>query len=242
VPKTPIIRDGVFPRDEFVGLPETLNIGGAAMMLVRHILVVLIFASLFLPSSAAADQVRYYQVNGVTYCETLRTIQRPVCETTMQQTTRTVYKDQYYTETKDVTQVAWCPVTTYQAETYWVGRWNPFVDPYLQTRWVPQTTWQQQTSVVKTPVTCRKLVPELQQVQVPVTTQKLVSEDVVVSRVAVCAPVPQSAGQAVAYPAQTNLGIPAPIPSGVQIGGIARLNQDPPRYGVSTTGQTSPTR
>jgi hypothetical protein len=231
--------------------------GEAAMRLVRQILVVLIFASFFLASSAAADQVRYYQENGITYCETRRTVQRPVCETTMQQTTRTVYKEQCYTETKDVTQVSWCPVITYQPETYWVGRWNPFVDPYVETRWVPQTTWQQRSEVVKLPVTCRKLVPEVQQVQVPVTTQKLVSEDVVVSRVAVSNPVPSavqptvsnptsypsySASNPTSYPARTYVGNSSSIPSGEQIGGIARLNQDPPRYGVGKTGQTAPTR
>ncbi|MGA2796065.1 MAG: hypothetical protein ABSE63_00660 [Thermoguttaceae bacterium] len=216
-------------------------------MLARQILVVLIFASFFLPSSAAGDQVRYYQENGITYCETRRTVQRPVCETTMQPTTRTVYKEQYYTETKDVTQVCWCPVTAYQPETYWVGRWNPFVEPYLETRWVPQTTWQQRTDVVKTPVTCRKLVPEVQQVQVPVTTQKLVSEEVVVSRVAVSAAAP-CVSQAAAsptypvYPAQAYPANPASIPSGERVGGIARLNQDPPRYGVGSPGTVSPTR
>jgi hypothetical protein len=229
----------------FVVFPDALKTGGAEMMLARQILAVLIFASFFLPSSAAGDQVRYYQENGITYCETRRTVQRPVCETTMQQTTRTVYKEQCYTETKDVTQVSWSPVTTYQPETYWIGRWNPFVDPYLETRWVPQITWQQQTQVVKTPVTCRKLVPEVQQVQVPVTTQKLVSEDVVVSRVAVSSPVP-CVGQVVSnpayYPVRTYVGPPSSIPSGEQIGGIARMNQDPPRYGVRSNAGNTPTR
>ena len=118
---------------------------GAAMILVRQILVVLIVTSIFSLSSAAGDQVRYYQENGITYCETRRTVQRPVCETTMQQSTRTVYKEQYYTDTKDVTRVYWCPVTTYRADTYWIGRWNPFVEPYLETQWAPQTCWQQRT-------------------------------------------------------------------------------------------------
>jgi hypothetical protein len=215
---------------------------GTAMILIRQILVVLIVASIFSLSSAAGDQVRYYQENGITYCETRRTVQRPVCETTMQQTTRTVYKEQYYTETKDVTRVYWCPVTTYRADTYWVGRLNPFVEPYLETQWVPQTCWQQRTEVVKLPVTCRKLSPETEQVQVPVTTRKLVSEEVVVSRVAVSGPVPRAVSRGVATPGQPIVGIPGSTYSGERIGGIARLNQDPPRYGVGTTGQTLSTR
>ncbi len=211
------------------------------MIMVRHILAVPVVAAIFFASPAAADQVRYYQVNGVTYCETTRTVQRPVCETTMQQTTRTVYKEQLYTETKDVAQVYWCPLTTYQPETYWVGRWNPFVDPYLETRWVPHTSWQQRTEVVKLPVTCRKLVPETQQLQVPVATQKMVSQEVVVSRVPVANSIP-CVGQAVAYPAQAYPANPPSIIGGGQVGGIARLNQDPPRYGSATTATTPSTR
>ncbi len=175
-------------------------------MLVRQLILFPIVTSIFFLSSAAGDQVRYYQQNGITYCETLRTVQRPVYETTMQQTTRTVYKEQYYTETKDVTQVYWCPVTTYRAETYWVGHWNPFVEPYLASQWVPQTCWQQKTQVVKTPVTCRRLVPEVQTVQVPVTTQKCVSDEVVVSRVAVSGPAPSPVPQALPTPTQPFVG------------------------------------
>jgi hypothetical protein len=214
---------------------------GMASMLVRQILVVPIVASIFSLSSAAGDQLRYYQENGITYCETRRTVQHPVCETQMQQTTRTVYKEQYYTETKDVVQVSWRPVTTYRAETHWVGILNPFVEPALETQWIPQTSWQQQSQVVKMPVTCRKLVSEVQQVQVPVTTQKIVSQEVV-SRVAVGGPVPRVVPQSIATPTQSFVGIPGSINSGEKIGGIARLNQDPPRYGVGTTGKALSTR
>jgi hypothetical protein len=208
-------------------------------MLIRQLIVVPIVASIFLLSSAAGDQLRYYQQDGITYCETRREVQRPVYETSMQQTTRTIYKEQYYTETKDITQVYWYPVTSYRAESYWVGRWNPFVEPYVATELVPRTCWQQQTQVIKTPVTCRRLVPEVQNVEAPVTTRKLVSEEVVLSRVAVSGPAPRMATQPVAAPMRTNVGIPGLISSGERIGGIARLNQDPPRYGVGTTWKTS---
>jgi hypothetical protein len=219
-----------------------MNDRGAVLMLARQILVVPIVALFFLLSSAAGDQQRYYQDNGITYCETRRTVQRPVCETQMQPTTRTVYKEQYYTETKDVTQVSWRPVTTYQADTHWVGILNPFVEPALETQWIPQTSWQMQTQVVKMPVTCRKLVSEVQQVQVPVTSQKMVSQEVVVSRVPVGGPVPRVVPPTIATPAQSFVGKPGSINSGEQIGGIARLSQDPPRYGVGTTGKVLSTR
>ncbi|MGW8256906.1 MAG: hypothetical protein ACWGMZ_05425 [Thermoguttaceae bacterium] len=212
-------------------------------MFVRRCIVVSVIGSIyFLAATAAADEVRYYNENGITYRETRRTVQRPVCETKMQHTTRTVYKEELYTETKDVTQVYWLPLTTYQPDIYWVGRWNPFVEPYLETRWIPKTCWRQQTQVVKMPVACRRLVPKTQTIQTPVNTQKFVTEEVV-SRVAVCGRSPQ------AMQAPTSATTPTLVPrysgsinGGEPIGGIARLNQDPPRYGVDAAWRASSTR
>ena len=206
-----------------------------------------IVASVFFASSVLADQLHYYQENGVTYCETRRSVQRPVFETTMQPSTRTVYKEQCYTETKDVTRTYWTPITTYRAESHWVGILNPFVEPALETELIPQTCWQQRTEVIKKmPVTSRKLVPEVQQVQVPVTTQKIVTQEYVVNRVAISEPVPQAAPQMIAQPyptpARSYVSPPASIYGSGPIGGIARLNQDPPRYGVGTNGSASFTR
>lgn len=205
-----------------------------------------------LTTSALGDQLHYYQVNGVTYCETRRTVQRPVIETTMQPSMRTVYKQQCYTETKDVAKVYYTPVTTYRPDTHWVGILNPFVEPALETDWIPETYWQQRTEVVKMPVTCRKLVPEMQQVQVPVTTQKIVSEEYVVNRVAIASPVEQTVPQTIPQPYQQPyqmqnplyvsrppLPASAPVYGYGQIGGIARLNQDPPRYGTSINSGTT---
>ncbi len=211
-------------------------------MSIHQLIAIPVVTSVFLISSAAADQVRYYQQDGITYQETRRSVQRPVWETKTQQTTRTVYKEQYYTETKDVTQVYWCPITTYRAETYWVGRWNPFVEPYLETEWIPETCWQQRTQVVKLPVTSRRLVPEVQKVEAPVSTQKIVTEEVV-SRVAVSGPVSQPAPQLTPAATPTLVArFPGSVSSGEPIGGIARLNQDPPRYGVGTTWRASSSR
>ena len=41
---------------------------------------------------AAADEVRYYVENGVTYRETRRMVRRPVVETQWQETAQTVYR------------------------------------------------------------------------------------------------------------------------------------------------------
>jgi hypothetical protein len=222
-------------------------------MLLRQLFLVSIVASISSQPAVYGQQVRYYQQNGVTYCETYQTVQRPITETSMQQTTRTVYKDQYYTETKDVTQNVWCPVTYYRAENYWVGRWNPFVEPYVETEWIPETCWRRQTQTVKMPITCRRIVPEEQKVVMPVTTQRIVSQDYVLNRVAIADPPIQSAAQLAqqtnpqnnspptpaqsqpfAGPQNSNYNFNSQISNGQQIGGIARLREDPPRYGTTS--------
>ena len=76
------------------------------------------------------------------------------------------------------------------------------------------------------------MVPQVQTAEMPVSTQKMVSQDIV-SRVAVCGPHrkrllnfwPLRRPRFYSGPAVSSYG-------GVPIGGIARLNQDPPRYGV----------
>jgi hypothetical protein len=210
-------------------------------MLIRQLLAASALTAFFCYGVIWADEVRYVQENGITYCDTYRTVQRPITETSCQQTTRTVYKEQFNTETRDVTRTCWTPVTTYRTETEMVGKWNFFIEPYYETRWVAETRWVPRTDVVKMPVTCRKLVPETQTVQVPVTTQKVISENILVSRVAVngVAPTPTYANGPSPRPNPPATPIPTtvqryqPLQPGEQIGGVARLSQDPPRYGTS---------
>jgi hypothetical protein len=194
-----------------------------------------------LADCARADEGRYVQENGILYYDVYRSVPRTVTETATRQTTQTVYKEQLNTETRDVTRTYWCPVTTYRAETEMVGKWNFFIEPYYETRWVAETRWAPRSETVKMPVTCRKLVPETQNVQVPVTTQKVVCENVLVSRVMVNGAAPITPGiigplprpTAQTLPVQTTLPQYQPAQSGAQIGGVARLNQDPPRYSTS---------
>ncbi|MBN2579633.1 MAG: hypothetical protein JXB10_11640 [Pirellulales bacterium] len=180
------------------------------------------------------DEVRYYQAGGVTYCETLRTVQRLVTETKLQQVPRTTYKEEFYSQTRDVTRTAWTPVTSYRVDTYWVGWWNPFAEPRLEAEWTPETLWVPKSETIKMPMTCRRLVPQTEQVQVPVATQRVVTEKVVVSRVPVAGPIPRAAPAAAAPSTQgTTPSVSKPVGP---IGGVARMTQDPPRYGTGWQG------
>jgi len=232
-------------------------------MLRLQLIAVAVLAAL--AATAGGDEVSFVTENGIVYRQTRRMAARPVAETQMQQSTRTVYREQWTTEQRDCTRTCLLPVTEYRLEHYWVGLYNPFVQPYVAARWVPTTRWEAKTETHKTPLYVRRVVPETQTVQTPVATQRYVWEEVV-DRVPVGTappPGPQWVNPAPAYAGaapsvspgagSAPLG-PAPAqpllpPSGggpsyapptgwgfgaaqPQVGGVARLDQDPPRYGT----------
>ena len=200
-------------------------------MFVRQLLAVTVFTFLVGPALTTADEVRYYEKNGTTYRETRRIVHRPVTETELRQSTETVYRQQRTSEFREQVRTWWSPVTEYQCETYLVGRWNPLVQPYFSSRFVPRTRWEQRTEVVEVPVTRCRLVPESRTVEVPVTVRRWVPEEVI-TRMAV-------SGQS---PAILSPLSPTPtLTGGDQIGGVARLDNDPPRQGVNTAWRASAT-
>lgn len=198
-------------------------------MLSRQLLAAAVVICLVGAPSAAADEVRYYEQDGTTYRETRRIVRRPICETQFRSSSRTIYREEQTSELRETLRTWWSPVTEYRCEAHWVGRWNPFADPYLAYRMVPRTHWEHRTEAVQVPVTCRRLVPETRSVQVPVTTRRMVTEEVI-TRVAV------GGGR----PATPPILSPTPTLSRPeQIGGVARLDKDPPRQGVSTAWRRS---
>lgn len=200
---------------------------------------------LLAPSVRAAD-VRYYEENGVTYQETRYKVQHPVTETQYEPQARTVYRPQVASSLQDVVRTYRVPVTEYRAETYIHGRWNPFVrQPYLAQRVVPVTRWEMRAETTKVPVTQQQLVAETSTVHVPVTRSRIVEEEVT-SRVAVSQRPPSQFIAATAAPGQTTAslaGQPASVPTAgtSQVGGVLKLDQDPPRVGASTAWRPADT-
>ena len=204
---------------------------GNEKMHTRQFLAAAVLLSLAGLQPAAGEEIRYYQKDGITYRETRRTVRRPISETQVRPYTQTVYREQLDCELRDTVRTWWSPVTEYRCEAHWVGRWNPLVEPYLAYRMVPSARWEQRTEVVQVPVTCRRLVPETRTVQVPVTTRRMVDEEVI-TRVAVGG----------ARSGALSVLSPTPTPARPeQIGGVARLDKDPPRHGVSTAWRASAT-
>jgi hypothetical protein len=190
---------------------------------------------LLLPAIASpfvkADEVRYYDDNGVTYRETRRVTQRPLFETKTEERQQTVYREQIKTEERPTYRTTYTPVTEYQWEPYWANRWNPLSQPYLAYRFVPRTRWETHTEEIKVPVVQRQMVPQTQTVQVPVTTQRLVSEEVI-TRVAV-----GSSRSSDPFAAGS-----ASVARKEAVGGVSKLDSDPPRQGSTWGPAAEPVR
>lgn len=184
---------------------------------------------LLLAATAVAEDVRYVTENGVTYRETRERILRPLTETRYEERQQTVYREQYVTEVRETSRPVPVAITEYRWEAYWEGRWNPFRQPTLAYRLVPYTRWEVRNEVVREPVTRRDLVPETRVTRVPITTRRMVEEEVI-RRVAVDSAPPGTSTVA------RSPGEHAPTERTVRrepIGGVARLDNDPPRESSS---------
>ena len=182
---------------------------------------VIVLASTF---ADAQQTVRYYTENGVTYKEVRTTRSRPVLERRLESRERTVYREQYSTQTEPQLQTVHTPVTTYR----WQGRWhdvlNPFSPPYLGYHLVPQTHWESRVQQVNATVTRRELLPEKQVINVPVTTQRYVNDEVIHRTV-------------ISTPPGAGSVVPA-VASRAAIGGISQVQSDPPREGSQWRAST----
>lgn len=181
-------------------------------------------------TTARADDVRYYQENGVTYRESRYTVGHPVVETHLEPQQRTVYSQQPSATTRDVVRTYHVPVTEYRSETYLRGRWNPFVTPVMAERIKPVTNWQMRTEIVKVPVQQQVLVPQTVTVHVPVTTHRVLNEEHI-SRIAVSGQGVPAVGPGSNPTAVAGTTLPAQPASAVTVGGVTNLEQDPPRVG-----------
>lgn len=188
--------------------------------MARRLFVAAAFVATFSVPALADDVKTVTDANGQTWREVHRTIQQPVTETQCLERQRLVYQESCDVQMCDTTRTYTVPVTEYRWESYWKGRYNPFVQPYLAQRLVPYTRWETRTDTVKVPVTRRQVVPVTQTIKVPYTTQRVENHDVVVSR--------QLIG-----PSTTALAASPAVPP---IGGVQKFSPDsrqPPKAGAS---------
>lgn len=178
--------------------------------------VLALFSVVFLSVPVAADEARVVtDDNGQTWREVHRTVRHPQTETQCIEQQQTYYQEKCDVALCDTYRTYQTPVTEYRWESYWVGRFNPFAQPYLAQRLVPRTRWETRMELVKVPVTQRSLVPVTRTVRTPITTERSVDYDVVVSRTLV-------------NPQSTAIAANQPGVQPVRVGGVQQLAQDRP--------------
>lgn len=190
---------------------------------------------------AAAQQVRFYEENGVTFRETKEVVRRPVTETRLEDRPRVVYRPQVDTQVQKCYRAVRVPITEYRTVTRWVGRYNPFVQPYLVEERVPVVRWEDRTEEVNVPTAGTRMVAETVTEKVPVQSRRFVDEEVI-RRVAVSGPGTNISGLASQAPSsdpfarQSSPPIISSTPATVAmpIGGVAKMESDPPRQGVNS--------
>jgi hypothetical protein len=182
---------------------------------------VLGFVAILFGETARADEVRYYQENGITYRETRRVENRPVSETRYEDRERTVYRPRVVHETRTSYRTYHTPVTQYELKPYWIGRWNPFVQPVQAWRQVPRTHWEVRSEPIDVPVIRQEWVAEKQTYRVPVTTMRTEPREVI-SRVAV-------SGSGLNVPRYARKDAPPSVARRERIGGLHRLDAAPRR-------------
>jgi len=196
------------------------------MLLRRRGLLAALAAGL-LTVPAIGEDIRYYEENGVTYRESRRTVHRPITETEYIDRDRVVYRPEYRAETRDSYRTYQVPVTEYRWEAQLRGRFNPFVRPYWVNEYVPRTFVETRTEVVREPYLRQELVAETRTEKVPIVSQRLVEEQIT-SRVAISSP-----------PIRVQQEGTGVIVSRQKLGGVSRLENDPPRHGDNTAWRSS---
>ncbi len=199
----------------------------------------------------AWGEVRYYQdSSGVTWKEETRTVQRPVHDVKMQEQQQTYYREQVKTDVQNYQYTAYTPSQRYEWVPRWHGWWRIFEGPHVAYHLEPRVVWNSTPYQVSVPVTRREFVPETRTVQVPTSELRMESKEEVV-RTAVAGPAPALAtnpwppsGYAYASPPGSSpwaYGPAAPVympaqPVYPMYGGIARVDTEPPKWGVPDDG------
>ena len=142
-------------------------------------------------------------------------------QTEIQRRERTVYDSHLSTTIEQRPQTVYQPVTTYEPQARLQDVLNPFKP--ITYRWVPRTRWQPTVQYVDTPVTRREIVPRKELVDVPVTTRRYVNDEIIRRTV-------------------VNPGSDTSVARRPSIGGVSRMESDPPRDGANwrPAGNPSP--
>jgi len=104
---------------------------------------------------------------GDLYRRTTRAITQPVVDERVEQREQLVYRPETVQETRPEVRTTYTPVTTMKWMPYVEGRWNPFRQPTVAYRQIPETSWQARSEVVNRTTTQTRYVAERRTVEVP---------------------------------------------------------------------------
>lgn len=176
----------------------------------------------------------------------------PVAVPRTEERQQTIYRPEYVTEMRDVYRTVYTPVTTYT----WEARWRPLGSPHWVWQAVPYVQWQSRIEKTSVPVTSQHYVAETKTVRTPYLALGFKPASPQESDVAGAnagSPSPSSTpdlsprsrgapSRTAAAPSRSSL-VPVPKrttpatspPAGagqsVRLGGILRMDNDPPRQG-----------
>jgi hypothetical protein len=166
----------------------------------------------------------------------------PVAEQRTEARQETVYRPEYVTELRDVYRTVYVPVTQY----HWEARWRPLQSPNWAWQPVAHVRWETRVEKSQVPYTSQHYVAETRTVQTPYLALRFAGQQ----RSAPIASASQQApGNINLAPGTTTARAPAmpatpqatasphaaPAPSRIaddpRLGGILRMDSDPPRRG-----------
>jgi hypothetical protein len=145
-------------------------------MIHRKLIVASLALGSVLTAALRADDVEYFDQNGVRYQKIRQVTSKPISETRYESRQYTTYHPRYTTDYHDSVRTYQVPVTEQQWVPGYQRTLNIFAPPVLSYRLVPVTRWETRTETVRVPVTKQDYVAQQRVEQVPVTTQRLVQD------------------------------------------------------------------
>jgi hypothetical protein len=130
-------------------------------------------------ASARADEVTYFEKDGIRYQKIRQVNQRPITELRYEQRESTAYRERYTTDMQETQRTYQVPVTEQQWVPGYQRTWNLLAPPVLSYRLMPVTRWETRTDTVRVPITRRDVIPEKQVQQVPVYNTRYAEEETV---------------------------------------------------------------
>lgn len=146
---------------------------------VTTLAIVPIATSLLCSNASGQGSSGYYTDpdTGIIYRKVIRTVERPVVETKVEQRQQTIYRPQTVTETTPQPRTVFSPVVEYCWEPRLHGRWNPFQKPTWAYHHVARTHWERRDEMVEQTNTRTEWVAENRTIEVPKQVVRMEREE-----------------------------------------------------------------